>query len=429
MGGGVGKILSGIAKHAAVNGDEYQHKILMLEKPEKNQFVDICIKNDIDIHVSSDLLQIQRLIKDADMVQLEWWHHPKMCEFLFNFPSIPMKLIIWSHVSGCNYPVLPFAFIKIPHKFMFTSYYSLENPYWSNAQKQYVTKNCVVINSSGDFNNVENISIAQRDTFNIGYVGTLNYSKLHPDFVSYCASIDIPNSCFIIVGDNENQKIIEKEAENRGILDKFEFVGFTNDVNKELSRFDVFAYPLNPEHFGTTENALLEAMAAGIPVVALNQCAEKYLIQHMETGLLADNLDHCAELVKYLYNNPDERKRIGENAKEYIHSNYSLKNNIFKMKNIYEEVMSVNTKIFQFDDVFGNETYQWFLSCLGPDRQLFEDSINPEFIKDKEKYLQVKNKIQNCKHILKERNKSSIKQFSRYFKYDKKLQYWADLIN
>jgi glycosyltransferase involved in cell wall biosynthesis len=65
------------------------------------------------------------------------------------------------------------------------------------------------------------------------------------------------------------------------------FTGFLGE--KELSEHyasaDIFAFPSVTETFG---NVSLEAMASGLPVVAFDDAAAKFLIQHEESGLLAD---------------------------------------------------------------------------------------------------------------------------------------------
>ena len=76
------------------------------------------------------------------------------------------------------------------------------------------------------------------------------------------------------------ENLLKEEAETLGIADKLEIVGKIPDIKPYLSKFDVFAYPLNPNHYGTAEQVLQEAMAAGIVPVVMNNPAEKILVKH-----------------------------------------------------------------------------------------------------------------------------------------------------
>lgn len=334
MGGGVGKVLSGITSYANNISKKYKHKIVLLEKPDKTNFIDICIKSDVEIMVCDEFEKVYKEIKKADIVQLKWWNHPKMSEFMVNFPKIKTRLVVWSHISGCVYPNIPFEFIKEPSKFIFTSEYSYENPRWSEEEKTYVINNTKVINSSGGFEEFKDKELKKHSGFNIGYIGTLNYSKLNEDFAKYYKSIDIENSRFIIVGDTENSEEIIDDLYKLNIYNKTCIKGYVNDVSEEMQNFDVFSYLLNKDHFGTTENVLLEAMAMGLPVIAINQCAEKFLIKHMETGILISSIDEYEKAVEYLYNNPDEARRIGLNAKQFVQNKFSVENTVNSLHNL-----------------------------------------------------------------------------------------------
>lgn len=425
MGGGVGKVLSGIAVRAAANKSDFRHKLLLLELPEKMDFIEECRQSKVEVVIADSRAAVEMEIAAANLVQLEWWHHPKMLPLLSDFPKIATRLIVWSHISGCYYPLLPEAFLRIPERFIFTSQYSYDNPYWQSDDKLYAQTHCSMVNSSGGFRHIE----AKRTThsgFNVGYIGTQSYAKIHPEFVEFCKSVaHLQGSRFILVGDITNQAGILHKAEILQISQKFDFVDYVADVSNEFSQFDVFGYLLNPTHFGTTENVLLEAMAAGLPVVCLNQCAEKYLIKHGETGLLVNNIKEYSEAICFLYEHPEERKRLGNNARNFVLKQFAVKKTMTALHQIYDEILCSEKKIYAFDDVFGKQPYQWFLSCLPPkEKAIFVDNMPTSIISDT-----VKMKFSQLPYILREKSKSSIEHFYCNYPEDAILAYWYSLLN
>jgi len=260
----------------------------------------------------------------------------------------------------------------------------------------------------------------------------MSSSKLHPQFVEYCAAVvkRLPDACFVMVGDMAGSHEILRKATEYHIQDRFVFTGYSTRIDDEMSRFDIFAYPLNPKHFGTTENVLLEAMAFGLPVVALNQNAEMHIIKnHKSVGFLADSIDHYVECIVYLHDNPEERAQIGENAREYVKRHFSFERNVELMRVELDEVACIPKKQFNFVKVFGMEPYEWFLACLGEDYAPFGDSIDDRKCSNAGEMEIVKNKIKSCSPILKEKNKSSIRHFSDLFPVDVNLLYWKSLLD
>lgn len=424
MGGGVGKFLSETCIYEKKSRSNFNHRILLLDKPEKTTFTDRCLKWKIPFKISNDLVFIEKEIKNADVVILHWWHNPIMCKLLNDFPKIKIRLIIWSHVSGCNYPAIPEQFALLPHKMFFTTPYSYENPFWNEKSREKILKCSKVIYGLGVSAKSDNhISIKKdSDCYNIGYVGTLNKSKINENFIEYCKAIlELKNNVkFYLVGDLNNEELLH-QIEANNFESKFELVGYTNDVNKYYEIFDIFAYPLNPYHFGTTENVILEAMSYGLPVVVLNQNTEKYILTDMEDGVLANSIDDYAKKIVFLLDNPDKRSLIGENAKISIQRKFSIKNNICNLKNELNDILTLDKKTFEFKSVFGDKPYEWFLTCLGEDKKKFEDSLRND-------NYAAKLSLSDIKPILKGKGKSSIEHFYNTFPNDKKLELLHKLI-
>ncbi len=426
LGGGVGKVLSDIA----IFDKENRHRIILLEGPRNMKFVDICKNNQIEIIVSCNINKISSLIEDSDLVILHWWHNPVMAKFLSEFPQVSIRMILWVHVSGCTYPMLKIEFVKNFQKVLFATKYTFDNPYWNDSEKIFLNKRATLVYGLGKLDFGKKVQKNSSDRFVIGYVGTLNYSKLHPEFVNYCKAVvdKIPKAYFVVVGNLEEAKELLRDVNLSEIKDRFEFTGFVNNVDEQLERFDVFASPLNPYHFGATENAILEPMSKGIPVICLNQGAERYLILDRQTGMLVNDIQEYAESMEYLYNNPEERKRIGDNAIEYIQDEFSFKKNMDRFNLAVLDSLKIKKKTFEFKSIFGCKPYEWFLSCLGTNRKAFSDSIESEEPLKLSRKKNVLYEIENCIPILKEKHKSSIHHFADTFKEDKILQYWKSLI-
>ena len=408
LGGGVGKALSGIAAYEYSHPTGCSHEIILLEEPEKTNFIDICQANGVKVDVASKGVDIAATINKADIVQLEWWHHPAMAGFLATFPRAPVRLVIWSHVSGSYYPYIVPDFLRLPRKFVFTSPCSFDNPYWDEQNHAWAAENCAAINSSGGFSGI----VPQREPhtgFTVGYIGTQSYSKLHPRFMEFChAAKDIPHLNFRMVGDKTNERKLSAMAAEYGLADKFTFIGYVTAVGQELANIDVFGYILNPKHFGTTENVLLEAMAAEVPVVCLNQGTEKYIVRHEETGLLVNSVEEYGNALRFLYEHPEERKRLGENARKYVLEHFSVRRTVEAWHTIYDEVLRTDKSSYDFEPIFGATPHDWFLACLPPD-------LRRDFT--------VSN---DWPDILKEPNKSSLPHFSRIYPHDEKLRAWND---
>jgi glycosyltransferase involved in cell wall biosynthesis len=362
MGGGVGKVISGGSRFSAAHGESFSHRVVLLEEPEKRQFVDLAQAGGVDVRVCADYEEIGGAMGEADIVQIEWWHHPAMARFLRYLPQVAIRLVVWSHISGSYYPWLPFAFVRKPHRFIFTSHFSKENHLWSTEERAHAEARCPVVNSSGGFDGIAPAR-GGGPAFTVGYVGTLSYAKLHPRFPDVCRKIAGPGVKIVLVGDDANREGLRDELSARSLDGAVEFRGYAEDVSAELAGFDVFAYPLSPRHYGTTENALLEAMAAGLPAVVFNQCAEKYLVRHMETGLLAESVEDFAACVRYLRDRPEERARIGRNALEWVRRELSVEKTVRKLHACYEEVMAAGKRTFRFVDVFGEHPHDWVAAC------------------------------------------------------------------
>ncbi|HMD35949.1 MAG TPA: glycosyltransferase, partial [Vicinamibacterales bacterium] len=93
-----------------------------------------------------------------------------------------------------------------------------------------------------------------------------------------------PDAAFEIVGAGPERDALVARAESRGVLEAFSFLGHRDDVPALLAAADIFVLPSRSEAF---PNAVLEAMAAGLPIVASSVGGILELVDDGRTGLLA----------------------------------------------------------------------------------------------------------------------------------------------
>lgn len=295
LGGGVGKVLASLVAESWRRQSGIRHTVACLEAPEKFQFVEQLRSHGGHLLLCPTHQELAAQIQQADIVQLEWWHHPVVAGWMCGSELPPMRLVVWSHVSGLHPPEIPPAFVAAPHRFLFTSPCSWEHPRLA-ALKSTVRRRMDVVFSSGGFDDLPAPVVRPSDgSLRVGYVGTLNFAKLHPRLLDFLAAVRLPGFRLILVGDPTMGAELLANAASAGLGNRIELRGYQAAVAKELAGFDVLAYLLNPLHYGTTENALLEAMAMGVVPVVLDNPAERHLVAHLQTGLVVEGLAAFAD--------------------------------------------------------------------------------------------------------------------------------------
>ena len=100
-----------------------------------------------------------------------------------------------------------------------------------------------------------------------------------------------PATTIVIAGDGELRGELEAQARELGVADRVLFPGFRQDVPQLLKAADVFVMPSHMEGLGTS---VLDAMAAGVPVVGTEAGGMPEMIQDGVTGLLCPVRDPAA---------------------------------------------------------------------------------------------------------------------------------------
>lgn len=412
MGGGVGKALSGLVAQSRISDSGFKHIIVCLEQPEKSQFVNKVRGYGGEVIVCPDKGGLEKLVRDSDIVQLEWWNHPATIKNLCLLAIPPIRLLTWCHVSGLHNPIIPQGLILSSQKFLFTSPCSFESKEVRSLLPK-LRDRFGVVSSSGGFSGLPEGRPEADEYMAVGYIGSLNFAKLNPRFIDYLAAVRIPGFRVRMIGDLMNQDVLNQQCDSSGKKGMLEFRGYTSDIVSELSSINVLAYLLNPEHYGTTENALLEAMAMAIVPIVLDNPAERQIIHDHTTGLIVHSPGEFAEAIEWLSNNPIERQRLGNRASKTVRKRFPVEKMETTLRSHYHKILSRGKRKIVFSEIFGTDPAQWFLSCQR-DRHLFNEdgSINADGSTP-------------LSYGLFENTKGTVFHFHEYFPENMKLKLWA----
>jgi len=141
---------------------------------------------------------------------------------------------------------------------------------------------------------------------------------------------------FVVIGEGEERFTLEKQRALLGLDEEVIFSGFHPRGAELLPAFDIFLFPSVKEGF---PYAILEAGKAGIPVVATPAGGIPEVIDDMQSGILVQskNPGEIARALKFLFENPERRKELGQKIAERIRNRFSVEEMVRKTLQLYED--------------------------------------------------------------------------------------------
>lgn len=149
-----------------------------------------------------------------------------------------------------------------------------------------------------------------------------------------------PDSVALLVGEGPRRKAMEELAKRLGISGAVRFLGTRHDVPAVLAVSDVLVHPSLEEGFS---NAIIEAMAAGKPVVATRVGGNPEAVDDGVTGLLVPPREPAAlaAAVGRLLDDPDERRILGARAQGRAAERFALHRIVDEYQRLYERLAHV----------------------------------------------------------------------------------------
>ena len=142
----------------------------------------------------------------------------------------------------------------------------------------------------------------------------------------------------VIVGDGAEQKKLKQAAMEYGILDRTVFTGHRGDVAHVLRGLDIFAMTSDTEQM---PNSLLQAMAAGRPVMATDVGDVKRMVAPENRPYIVAKTDEQGfeERLEDLLVDPEKRLLLGEKNQAYARAYYGIDEMVAAYKILFDETL------------------------------------------------------------------------------------------
>jgi glycosyltransferase involved in cell wall biosynthesis len=141
-----------------------------------------------------------------------------------------------------------------------------------------------------------------------------------------------------VAGDGVSRQDLEQLVVTGCLQNSIYFLGWRSDIPHVLSCIDIFVLPSLHEGM---PNVILEAMAAGLPVVATNVGGTPEVVVDGETGFLVPPRDPkaLADAIVRLINDPELRKRFGQAGRERIEKHFTIQETVRKTEALYSRLL------------------------------------------------------------------------------------------
>ena len=159
----------------------------------------------------------------------------------------------------------------------------------------------------------------------VGMVARMNHRyKNHSGFLRIAVQVRqrMPNAEFVLVGDGPLRPELENEASRLGLGASTIFLGDRQDMPAVLASLDVAVLTSDSE---SSSNVILEAMAAGLPVVAFSVGGNSELVSDQRGALVAAGDENAfADAIHRLLSDAHLREHQGNNARRFVEEKFSL---------------------------------------------------------------------------------------------------------
>lgn len=185
------------------------------------------------------------------------------------------------------------------------------------------------------YDNIKNIASPT-----VGYLANLRAGKNHALLIDAIALLreKFPDIKLLLAGDGIFRNDLEMLSKKYKLQDNIKFLGSITDTNSFFSQLNLYCHV---SLYEGTPNAIMEAMARGIPCLATDIPGNRELIKDNETGILVKSgtPQSLASSIAEALTNSQQLYTLRENAINLIRNKYSIQGMVKATENIYEEAI------------------------------------------------------------------------------------------
>ena len=174
----------------------------------------------------------------------------------------------------------------------------------------------------------------------IGIIARLSDVKGHDVLIHAMRDVvhEYTDACLLIVGEGKMERSLRELVQKLNLEDHVRFCPTVGKTTEFLPLFDIFVMPSLQEGLGLS---VMEAQAAGLPVVASNIGGIPSLIEDGKTGLLVPPgyAKGLAQAIISLLNDRDKAKEIGAAGRKFIQKEFSADNMVNETVELYQDVL------------------------------------------------------------------------------------------
>jgi glycosyltransferase involved in cell wall biosynthesis len=170
----------------------------------------------------------------------------------------------------------------------------------------------------------------------IGSLGRLDRVKGYDLLLA--ALVALPQARLVVLGDGGERAALERQARELGVADRVQLPGWDPDPRRRLPEWDVFCLPSRSEGFPLS---IVEAMLAGLPVVATRVGSVAEAVQDGRTGLLVekDDVDGLVAALGEL-TDPVRRRELGDAARAHAAEHFTVGAMAAAYRDLYTELLA-----------------------------------------------------------------------------------------